>query len=118
MAKRSLGGRRNELEETFFSQRDQELMQTLRERIASQERLKALAEVSGITDGELLAQLDQLDVSAETVAALSLVPLVAVAWADGTIDPKERNAVLAAAVALGLVTLVLVLMGLDWLDSL
>jgi len=102
MAKRSFGGRRNELEETFFSQRDRELMQTLRERIASQERLKALAEVSGITDDELLAQLDQLDVSAETVAALSLVPLVAVAWADGTIDLKERKAVLAAAVQKGL----------------
>jgi hypothetical protein len=102
MANRSLGGRRNELEETFFSQRDRELMQKLRERIASQERLKALAEVSGITDDELLAQLDQLDVSAETVAALSLVPLVAVAWADGKMDSREREAVLSAAAQKGL----------------
>jgi hypothetical protein len=102
MAKRSYGGRKNELEETFFSQRDRELMQALRERIASQERLQALAEVSGIKDEKLLAQLEQLDVSAETVAALSLVPLIAVAWADGTIDRKERDAVLAAAAEKGL----------------
>lgn len=33
-------------------------------------------------------------------------------------DRLENLGVLAAAVALGLVTLVLVLMGLDWLDTL
>jgi hypothetical protein len=36
-------------------------------------------------------------VDAEAVVALELVPLVAVAWADGTIDERERAAVLRAA---------------------
>ena len=52
----------------------------------------------------MLGQLVDLDVSSETLAALSLVPLIAVAWADGSLDAKERQAVLAAAEQLGLET--------------
>ncbi len=36
------------------------------------------------------------------MAALSLVPLVEVAWADGTLDAKEQSALLAAAEQAGL----------------
>jgi len=68
------------------------------------ERKEALAEASGIADQDLLDQLQQLDIGAETVAALSLVPLIAVAWADGSIDLKERRAVLAAAEQKGIGT--------------
>jgi hypothetical protein len=38
----------------------------------------------------------------ETVAAISLTPLVEVAWADGKLDSKERTAVLKAASDYGL----------------
>lgn len=93
----SFSGRRRELEEKFFLEQDMELLRALREQTASKERKKALADASGITDDELLDQLMELDVSGETVAALSLVPLIAVAWADGTLDAKERAAVLDAA---------------------
>ena len=97
MKKGSFGNRRRELEEKFFQDRDKELLQAMREKTAATQRKKALAEVSGITDEELLDQLDQLDIGTETIAALSLFPLVAVAWADGSIDLKERQAVIAAA---------------------
>ena len=97
MQKGGFGGRRNELEEKFFAQRDMELLQALREKAATQGRKKALADASGIQDEDLIEQLDQFGVSGETLAALSLVPLIAVAWADGAIDAKERQAVLAAA---------------------
>ena len=97
MKKGGISTRRRELEEKFFHERDQELLRALREKTASQERKKSLAEASGISDAELLEQLDELDVNPETLAALSLVPLIAVAWADGKIDDKERTAVLEAA---------------------
>jgi len=97
MKPESFGGRRRDLEEKFFAQRDQELLRALREKAALGERKQALAEASGIADEELLDQLQQLDIGAETLAALSLVPLIAVAWADGSIDSKERRAVLSAA---------------------
>ena len=38
----------------------------------------------------------------EKIAALTLAPLVEVAWADGVVTPGERDAVLKAAKALGL----------------
>jgi hypothetical protein len=97
MKKDSFSTRKNELEEKFFSKRDKELLEALREKVASKERKKALAEASGIDDETLLDQLDEIDVRGETLAALSLVPLVAVAWADGTVDARERKAVMAAA---------------------
>jgi hypothetical protein len=97
MSKRSFSGHRRNLEEKFFLERDIELLRALREKAASEKRKEALAEASGIADEELLDQLDELDVSAETVAALFLIPLIAVAWADGSVDAAERRAVLAAA---------------------
>ena len=102
MKKDSFSGRRIELEEKFFLERDMELLQALREETAAKERKKALADASGITDDGLLDQLAELDLSVETMAALSLVPLIAVAWADGNIDAKERLAVLSAAERQGL----------------
>ncbi len=97
MKKGNVSGRRIELEEEFFLKRDMELIQALREETASKQRKQALADASGIAHDDLLDQLIELDVSSETVAALSLVPLIAVAWADGSIDAKERIAVLDAA---------------------
>jgi hypothetical protein len=38
MKKGGFGGRRNELEEKFFAERDRELVQALREKTATQER--------------------------------------------------------------------------------
>jgi hypothetical protein len=102
MTNGGLAGRRNELEEQFFTARDQQLLQALREEAAAKARKEALSEASGIADHALLDQLHELDVCHETVAALSLVPLIAVAWADRSVDAKERDAVLAAAEQTGL----------------
>ena len=41
-------------------------------------------------------------IQSDTLAALSIVPLIKVAWADGTLDDKERNAILAAAEKAGI----------------
>ena len=59
--------------------------------------MESLAEVSGIEDVAVLEKLVLLGVRSETLAALSLYPLVAVAWADGRVDRHEREAVLRGA---------------------
>jgi hypothetical protein len=64
--------------------------------------MEALAEASGITHVPTLEQLVVLGVGCETLAALTLYPLVAVAWVDGKIDRHERDAVLKAADRCGL----------------
>ena len=61
---------------------------------SSAENIKNLAEVSGIKDEAVLKKLVALNIHAETVASLAMVPLVEVAWADGKIDKEERDALL------------------------
>ena len=97
MKKGSISALRRELEDKFFLERDMELLEALRKETASKEGKQALSDTSGIVDEDLLCHLVESQVSHETVAALSLVPLIAVAWADGSIDFNERKAVLSAA---------------------
>jgi tellurite resistance protein len=61
-----------------------------------------LGEATGIDDRDLLERLLGLGIRVETLAALTLVPLIEVAWADGRMERKERAAVLEAASQSGL----------------
>ena len=97
-----LGERKASLENVFFAQQDIELRRRMAEKESAQARRAALAETSGIRDEAVLDKLVAMNINSETLAAMSLVPLVAVAWADGTIDPNERSAVLRAAEQEGL----------------
>jgi len=61
-----------------------------------------LGEAAGIDDRDLLERLLGLGIRVETLAALTLVPLIEVAWADGRMERRERAAVLEAAALSGL----------------
>ena len=60
-----------------------------------------MREVVRVDDDGLIDHLIDLGLEPHTVLALQLVPLAAIAWADGTIEPREREAVLKAAAAQG-----------------
>ena len=92
-----LRDRGRSLEEQFFAREDQRVMEKLKQLKAAEASRDALAKASGITQPEILDKLMALGIGAETVAALALVPLVEVAWADGTLDAKERRAVIERA---------------------
>ena len=96
--------RRNKLEEAFFAKENERLRQRLREADEAKSRKEALAAASGITDDAVLERLAALGLGGGTLAALSLVPLVVVAWADGDIDDKERHALLSGAAEVGVGT--------------
>jgi hypothetical protein len=102
MSQTFLDERRRALEDSFFRERDAELLKRLRNQLNLECKRHELAIVSGIHDKKLLDRLINLELGPETVAALSLVPMVRVAWADGKLDKKERNAILDAAVGAGL----------------
>ena len=85
------------LEEEFFRREDQRLLTRRKELQAAQATQEALGKASGLTRADVLAKLIALGIRAETVAALSFVPLVEVAWADGKLDAKERSAILDRA---------------------
>ncbi|HVS63055.1 MAG TPA: hypothetical protein VMT85_06075 [Thermoanaerobaculia bacterium] len=102
MSHEFLDERRQSLEELFFAKKNRELMEKLRHQQETEQYLLALRVASGIQNEELLERLHALGMRAETVAALSLVPLVEVAWADGSVAERERDAVLRAARAAGI----------------
>ncbi len=74
------------LEEEFFHKENQRLLKQLRQMKKMEESKEALAETSGISDDAILQSLLELHIDAQTLAALALVPLIVVAWADGYLD--------------------------------
>ena len=82
------------LEEEFFRREDARLRENLRQAAQRENAREALVRASGINDPQVIDRLIDLDVHPETVTALSLVPLVEVAWADGTLDANEHAAIL------------------------
>jgi len=102
MRKEFLADRRKVLEEPFFPRRNELLAWRFRKAEEAKARKDALSVASGITDDVILENLVALNIGKETLPALFLAPLVAVAWADGCIEDTERNAVLAGAAELGL----------------
>ena len=101
MSDELLGDRRKALEESFFRKENEKLRARLATQKAEREAREELARESGISDEAVLDRLVKLGLSPETLAALSLVPLIEVAWANGKLDEKEREAVLSGAAASG-----------------
>jgi hypothetical protein len=91
------GDRRRALEDSFFRDRDQQLLAKLQLELEALEEHRHLAHVSGILDEKVLTKLVKAGVRAETLTAVTLIPLVEVAWADGAVSEDEREAVLKAA---------------------
>jgi len=84
------------LEAIFFAKHNKERLDAMRaEKQADSER-EDLTRASGITEEDVLDELREVGIRPQTLAALSLVPLVQVAWADGVLDHKERVAILSA----------------------
>jgi hypothetical protein len=101
MSDEFLGERKKALENEFFAKENAKLLEKLRaekEKLAAKE---ALAEASNLRDEQLLDRMVELDIGADTWTAVSLIPLVEVAWADGTLAAKERKAILEAAADTG-----------------
>jgi hypothetical protein len=94
--------RRKNLEDAFFKDRDRQLMEKMRRELESFEESKKLAHVSGIVEERVLKNLVEAGVRAETLTAVTLIPMVEVAWCDGSVSPEERGAVLNAAAKVGI----------------
>ncbi|MAJ58986.1 MAG: hypothetical protein CBC48_02840 [bacterium TMED88] len=94
----------SDLTESFYRGLDRDaIVEAIRNRRAEGGSASdAFVVIWGIEDPALVERLIELGLTTETVAALSLTPLVEVAWADGKVDPHEREAVLDAAAQYGL----------------
>ena len=92
-----LDARKKALENSFFAKENARLLDELRAKQDRAQAVAALTEASGLSDAELVGRLVDLGLAPDAWAAISLVPLVEVAWADGKMEAKERAAVLEAA---------------------
>jgi hypothetical protein len=90
------------LEDEFFAKRDALLIKKLQELERMERTRAALSEVSGITNDTVLKHLMELEIHPDLLATLALVPLVEVAWADGSIHEDERKAILEGSTRLGM----------------
>jgi hypothetical protein len=102
MGEHVLSDRERALENAFFARQERALLEKLREGERARSRKEAIAAASGIRDDAVLDRIVALGIGPDTVAALALVPLALVAWADGSLDAKERAAVMEAAREAGL----------------
>lgn len=102
MTKDIMDERRSALEDEFFHKQDQAKLEAMKAKLSSQATKDELRKVSGMTDDAVLDKLVALGLDGKTVAALSLVPLIAVAWADGEIQDSEREAILHGAQGKGM----------------
>ncbi len=98
----SLSDRRKALEDRFFQDQESQKLAKLRGKLADKKSQEELGEASGIEDAALLGALVGLDVGASDLSALALIPLVRVAWVDGTMKDGERDAIMQAAATQGI----------------
>lgn len=93
---------RSSLEDAFFFEQDRTLIDRRTELRKVTEGKEVLSTVSGITNDAILERLFNLNVRPQTLAALAMLPLIEVVWADGEVDEKERVMVLGHATSQGI----------------
>jgi tellurite resistance protein len=90
------------LENQFYEKENQAKLAAMKHKLDTQGSKDELRKASGMSDDAVLERLVGLGMRANTIAALSLVPLIQVAWADGKIQDNERTAILQGAHGKGL----------------
>lgn len=102
MSNVTLEERGRALEDQFYEKENQAKLAAMKEKLDTQGSKDELRKASGMSDDTVLDKLVHLGLRANTIAALSLVPLIQVAWADGKIQDNERTAILQGAHGKGL----------------
>ena len=88
-------------EEDYFRRKEQELIDKLRKKTDAETHRKGLAEAVGLENEQIVDALGEMGFDRATVVVLFLVPLLEVAWSDGSISDRERTLILEAAHAHG-----------------
>lgn len=97
-----IGERGRSLEEDYFRKKDKELIEKMRKASAAEQSRAAMGQKTGITDPELLMELDGLGFTPESVVLLPLVPAVKMAWADREVSGREREMIVKLARSRGI----------------
>ena len=93
----ALSKRGHALEEEYFRRKDRELIEKLRQAAAADRAKSDMAARIGSDDPETLQELQALGFTPDTVILLPLVPVVQMAWADGSVALPERALIVKLA---------------------
>jgi hypothetical protein len=93
----SIHERGRALEEAFFAERDRQLLDKLRKKLTAEETERVLAAAIGIADEQAIKAITKVEAGVPVLSAMALLPMVEVAWCDGEVSARERNAILQAA---------------------
>ena len=92
-----LDDRRRASEDDYFRKKDRELIEKMRQAAEAERATSELRSKTGLSDPELLASLQDLGFTPETLAVLPLVPIVQIAWAEGGVSQAERDLIVKFA---------------------
>lgn len=84
-------------DEEYYRQLDIELIEKMRRRAASEEERLLLEEATHVHEHSFIEALEKLGYDHTTVNLLFVVPLLQVAWADGSVSQPERDHIMAIA---------------------
>jgi DNA-binding phage protein len=85
------------LEDDYFRKKDRELIEKMKQAAQDEESRRELGQKTGLSDPELLKDLQDLGFTPETLALLPIVPVVQLAWAEGGITAAERTLIVDLA---------------------
>ncbi|MFO0600228.1 MAG: hypothetical protein U0228_33270 [Myxococcaceae bacterium] len=101
MSHDAMDDRRKALEEQFFQQHDKDLVQKMKEAADKQHTKDELHKLTGINNDALLGALADMQLGGAATLVMSLFPIVEIAWADGSVDAKERKVILELSRTIG-----------------
>lgn len=102
MSEKLLANRGRALEEEYFRKQDRALIEKMRRRSELEVEQQEMAASVGITDPQVMLSLAELGYTRETISLLYFVPMIQVAWSDGSISKRERGLILKVAESHGL----------------
>ena len=89
--------RRRVLEEEYFRKKDHELLDRLRLQEREANERGVVSQALGLTDEGLLKELQAAGFGSDTIVLLYLLPVLKVAWAEGTLQTGEGTFIKQAA---------------------
>jgi hypothetical protein len=84
-------------EDEYFRRRDQELMDQVRRQSEVEHERRLIGEAIGVSDAQILVELQLAGYRANTIVLLELAPLLQIAWADGSVLADERDVIVQIA---------------------
>ncbi|RCS50563.1 hypothetical protein DTL42_10660 [Bremerella cremea] len=83
--------------DSMFVEENEALWERLREQIAEENLIDELSKATAISDKVLIQKLVDMGVTSRNMAALTMYPMISVAYADGVLNIEERDLIMKMA---------------------